>query len=383
NVKAQCKLDKSNYNLVFSEEFNAQSDISTLSANWHFVPTNTLGVPLPGNMHGPESKVVNKPENLDLTSHPGNLTITTKKLNTPYYVNINGVDKLVTYESGWLESKKYYDAYCPQWQHNGFAYGMFEARIKLPAGFVWPAFWLTDHCVTEIDIVEAGDFPQSDYLKRSTNNVIYWPGCGYPNPKKSCQQIWNYGIDLSADFHTYTCVWTPNEVSFFFDGKLMRTVSTNVVKTVQCPASIIVGTGAFATANPTLEALRVPIGSEYKMLVDYIRVYKPKNLDYSQSYFLNEPQFVYTDITEEAGLQLLSSQKPNSVSGVKIAPNPLNEKEVFYCGQDNRLYIASDLNGYWKIEEVNCTNGSYPNVAGPINFSKVHNALYYVANDNK
>ncbi len=382
NLYAQCKLDKSNYNLVFAEEFNSQSNISTLSSNWHFVPTNTLGEPLPGNMHSPDDQVLYKQDNLDLISNPGNLSIKIKKLASPYYINVNGENKLISYESGWLESKMYYDPYC-SWQHNGFAYGMFEARIKLPAGYIWPAFWLTDHCVTEIDIVEAGDFPQADYYKYSTNNVIYWPGCGNPNPKKSCQQIWNYGIDLSADFHTYTCVWTPNEVSFFFDGKLMRTVSTNAVKTVQCPASIILGSGAFIKANPILENQRVPIGSEYNMLVDYVRVYKPKNLDYSQSYFLNEPQFAYTDITKEANLQSVSSKKPNFLYGVKILPNPLNDKEVFYCGQDNRIYIATDLNGHWEINSLNCINGTYPNVAGPINFSKIHNTIYYIGNDNK
>jgi hypothetical protein len=102
-----------------------------------------------------------------------------------------------------------------------FTYGYFEARMKMPAGGgTWPAFWtLASNIGTvpwpfsgELDIMEyAGNVPT-----RSTSAAHYANSLGLHEYKSGSQ---THTSVLSSEFHTYGMLWTPNQVTFTFNGE--------------------------------------------------------------------------------------------------------------------------------------------------------------------
>jgi len=103
-------------------------------------------------------------------------------------------------------------------------YGFYEARFKLPRGKgLWPAFWLYSG-LPEIDIME--NINQNDF-------GVFWPAvCYYVPPRypacggqPNSGSDWQGGFpqgytpDLSAAFHEYSCLWTPDSMNFYLDGR--------------------------------------------------------------------------------------------------------------------------------------------------------------------
>ena len=107
-----------------------------------------------------------------------------------------------------------------------FKYGYIVASIKLPktANGLWPAFWMMGNDFKskgwpncgEIDILEMGhqngikDGVQDRYL----NGACHWGDNGYAGygPSTTC----NYSLQ-DGEFHTFTCIWTENEVAMYVD----------------------------------------------------------------------------------------------------------------------------------------------------------------------
>ncbi|HMF32878.1 MAG TPA: glycoside hydrolase family 16 protein, partial [Candidatus Lokiarchaeia archaeon] len=95
-----------------------------------------------------------------------------------------------------------------------FTYGYIEGRFKMPTsqGF-WPAFWLMN---------SNGEWPpEIDILEVLTNNpttlhcTFHWGIL--PEHKQFSPHVQPLP-DLSADFHNYGVEWTPDSISWFFDG---------------------------------------------------------------------------------------------------------------------------------------------------------------------
>ncbi|KDO27785.1 hypothetical protein SPRG_07384 [Saprolegnia parasitica CBS 223.65] len=163
-------------------------------------------------------------------------------------------------------------------------FGRFEARIKLPVGRgMWPAFWLmprggrcwpTDG---EIDIMEyVGQSPDQIH-----GNYHFGPSCNrnFHDDKAVCGKAGkSKQVALDKDFHVYAVEWTPTSISWFFDGQLYY-----VLTNAQCTdkAQFFIPQKAFYII------LNVAVGGTWpgspsastvfpqRMLVDYVRVYKP------------------------------------------------------------------------------------------------------------
>jgi len=100
-------------------------------------------------------------------------------------------------------------------------YGYFECRAKLPPGpGTWPAFWLmtdkkpgrVDDKWLEIDVMEQ--------YGEATRYHIVRPrlGKGYHTSDSTILTGALDGIaDMTADFHTYGCLVTPEQIVFYFD----------------------------------------------------------------------------------------------------------------------------------------------------------------------
>lgn len=109
--------------------------------------------------------------------------------------------------------------------NEGWCYGIFEARIKLPKGRgTWPAFWMLPanndwsgnpwpRC-GEIDIMEEVGF-HPDYTSSSIHCEAY-------NHTKGTQKTSErYTQGAESDFHTYRLEWTKDYMKTYVDGNLL------------------------------------------------------------------------------------------------------------------------------------------------------------------
>jgi beta-glucanase (GH16 family) len=134
-----------------------------------------------------------------------------------------------------------------------FDFGTFSCEMKLPKGHNLSAsFWLSGDNTwpPEIDVEECWDrngkvfdwftseFPWFNPSWRTTNNVHYNDCKGDPNTKTSiksknipwCKQK----LDPAENFIEYSCLWKPDTIEFYANGKLTRKVTGSVpVKLVE------------------------------------------------------------------------------------------------------------------------------------------------------
>ncbi|MBT2558761.1 glycoside hydrolase family 16 protein [Hymenobacter sp. ISL-91] len=269
---AQRRLRYTNWQLVFLEDFDTYRDVADMAARspWQFTPDH--GPTLTGNQYEDEYY-----DQAAVSLRDGYAYLTARPLPEPRTFAFKVADrdtlKKLHFESGWLSLKPEFGANrtlgdTARWPGNyGFEYGLFEIRCRLGGGAgTWPAFWLFSG-PTEIDVFEGGD--GQEY----SNNVHY----NNEQPARIAQASYRSPPwkDLSADFHTFSAIWTPIEVTFYFDGRWLRTVPARQVPTFPAPANVIVNQAVVSYADVSTWPIG-PNGPYSALVVDYIKVYKPR-----------------------------------------------------------------------------------------------------------
>ena len=110
-----------------------------------------------------------------------------------------------------------------------FKYGYYEARFRVPPGAGWhTSFWMMrngggakEEPVQELDVCENDSVKLTSYgvnvhRQRPLPHISY----GHKSVKTP---------DLSADFHVWGCEFTPTEIKYFFEGKLVQTVDATKI----------------------------------------------------------------------------------------------------------------------------------------------------------
>ena len=169
-----------------------------------------------------------------------------------------------------------------------FGYGYYEARLRFTRkpGW-WASFWLCEeghNAITgggwEVDIIE--DYSRRRNPRVVASNLHYKAG--------SVRRSYGYHFNLNRgldDFYVIGCKWTPFEISFYMDGKLIRTTArhspyqsmtydainhalaqTKVYICLQGPAGVSGGTAKEETSE--------------EFLVDYVRYYEMPTHDLPQ-----------------------------------------------------------------------------------------------------
>jgi beta-glucanase (GH16 family) len=123
--------------------------------------------------------------------------------------------KTLPYTSGLIQTRGKFD----------MAYGVYEARVKLPKGKgFFPAFWLKSYPIPggknappEIDVME--NLGHESRIYHTYHHIL---------DGKDAHSPGNWmGEDFSSDFHTFTVEWTPNHIRWFVDGVERRKAFTN------------------------------------------------------------------------------------------------------------------------------------------------------------
>ena len=150
-------------------------------------------------------------------------------------------------------------------------YGRFEARAQVPDGRgLWSALWLLPSfgrwpegvaVLPEIDILEhLGHEPRTLHTTLHTNQSGELTSHG---------QAHDAGVDLSADFHLYSIVWTPERVVWYLDREPLFSFPTpsDFTRPVHFLMNLAVGGG---WPGPPDASTRFP--ADYR--IDYVRAWK-------------------------------------------------------------------------------------------------------------
>ncbi len=198
NVTNNYSAASGDYKLVWNDEFTGNTlDTSVWSKRTFRRSTTQFG-----------TYTLVKPENVSVKD--GNLIITGKK----------DADKV--YSSGEVHTGDTLE----------YVYGYIEIRAKMAVGTgVWTNFWLQNRkgnkAFLEIDIFEK--FPYTDTTLYSNLHTWWWDkdiegsdvsGHWYiPNTEKHNGYYLTGGETFGDAYHTYSCEWTKDVISFFVDGK--------------------------------------------------------------------------------------------------------------------------------------------------------------------
>ena len=153
-----------------------------------------------------------------------------------------------------------------------FKYGYYESRFKVPPGAGWhTSFWIQKHDGTggtgpsisaqELDVCENDSVNPTNYGV----NVHKWN----PLPHISQGHKAVKTSDLSADFHTFGCEFTPEQVKYYFEGKLVQMVAvTNFAHSDQHIWLTTIASHLGKTK--AVDETKLPAAAEY----DYVRFYR-------------------------------------------------------------------------------------------------------------
>lgn len=258
--EAKKDLSYEGYSLVWEDEFNG---VSLNLNDWN------IELHEPGWVNSELQAYTDSADNIYVKD--GNLVL--KPIKT---VDGNGN---VSYTSGRINTQKKHD----------FKYGLFEARVKVPAGQGFlPAFWMMPtnenlygqwpRC-GEIDIMEVlGNKTDTSY------GTIH-----FGNPHSESQG--NYTLkegDFAEEYHVFSAEWEPGKISWYVDGVLIHTENDWY--------SVTEGQGEITYPapfdQPFYMILNLAVGGSWPgnpddttdfdkaaMMVDYVKVYQKDSYD--------------------------------------------------------------------------------------------------------
>jgi beta-glucanase (GH16 family) len=155
-----------------------------------------------------------------------------------------------------------------------FKYGYYEARAKMPRGAGWhTSFWLMKHDgsgTTDFQAAEQGIVVGQN---ESIDPASYAVKLDKYQEPAACHGFLRVPTpDLSAEFHVFSCEFTPEVAKFFLDGILVQTV--DVTKFAHSDQNIWVSSIASHMGNtPKVDDAALPQES----LFDYVRVFTKTN----------------------------------------------------------------------------------------------------------
>ena len=377
-MNAQCRLDKSDYKLVFDDNMN-YTNITDLKKVWQVLPYNH-----PNSRYFGWGGVNGEYYDESQITFPGNgiVRLNAKHLVPPVVHTIIKPGNILetrnnTFVSGMIRTREdiTYDPInpnVPNWDPamSGYRYGMFEIRCKLPATHpkdnlqftCFPAFWLHS-AQSEIDVFEYDGSNGGNFFYSSNHY-------DYGNQQLHCGNFFTRHLNnkLTDDFHTFTVVWTPEKVTFFFDNREYLTRDASLIPTVDQINFLVANLAMPETAT-----------EDTYMDIDYIKVYKPINNDYNLPY-KSSSDYMNTSIFNNSN-SLKVSDKQGAITSNS------NGDMIFHLNSiDNRIYVSEQINGIFNTSIINYNyTPTLPAEAcnGDLKFNTQFNKLLYKGFDNR
>jgi len=278
-------LSYDGYKLVFSEDFNYDpatfKEDPAFRQNWRLHPNEDCtnkGACVGWGYEIYRAWMVDMPE-------PGVIRLRDSATTPADCIN-NMVGNPVTHISGMLNLTR-------ADSQGVVSMGIIEASIRIPpyqgdkSTSAWPAFWVAwghnGDCKgpnatggqTEIDIID-----NSDGADRSVQNNIFFK-TGWKGIEGENTQNTKVPTVLSADFHTYSCLWEPYSATFYLDGIFLKRIEFSEEKTFSDFQSLYI---TLQTNERTTNGL--------EMKVDWVRYWVPeKSLGAYLSHGYTSPAF--------------------------------------------------------------------------------------------
>jgi len=159
-----------------------------------------------------------------------------------------------------------------------WAYGRFEARIKVPRGQgIWPAFWMLGANIGSVPWPECGEIDIMENIGKEPGTVhgtVHGPGYAGANGIGGPVSLPG-GAAFADDFHVYAVEWETNRIRWFMDGRSYFTLT---------PTNLPSGK-RWVFDQPQFLLLNLAVGGNWpgypdntttfpqRMVVDYVRVY--------------------------------------------------------------------------------------------------------------
>jgi beta-glucanase (GH16 family) len=255
SIHGSSQADASKWKLTWSDEFNAADGTAPDPAKWSF----DLGGEGWGNKE--LESYTSRPTNVQQKG--GNLVITAVKED---YTGKDGIAR--PYTSARIKTKGLFSQ----------AYGRVEARMQLPLGKgIWPAFWMLGDDTGTAGWPKAGEIDIMENIGEAGRVYSTLHGPGYSGDHGiSAKYPLPAGEVVNTGFHVYAVEWSPNDIRFYFDDKLIAE---------RTPADLPAG-AKWVYDHPFFVILNVAVGGLWpgypdetttfpqRMLVDYVRVYE-------------------------------------------------------------------------------------------------------------
>ncbi len=247
-------VDLSEYEIIFSDEFNDQS-LSALKWSTALPWGSELVI------NGELQYYVDTHQNPDIGYNPFSFdgeALVINAIPTPDHLKSSANDQ--DYLSGAISSADKFD----------MTFGYIEARMDFPAGTgLWPAFWMLSSEFVDLRpqlFIAEGDGGRSDSVFHNYNYHDDEGNLRSPGQWQVTQET------LSDGFHTFGVHWTEEELLFYVDGvPRYRVVGEKVSKqAMYLIANLAVG-GTW-TGSPDAQT-QFPA----QLKIDYIRAYRSKN----------------------------------------------------------------------------------------------------------
>ncbi len=256
-IDASINWESREWELVWSDEFEAEANASVSSENW------TCEVGGHGWGNNELQYYTTSPDNV---SHNGDGQLVITAMRGQPEDN----------RTCWYGQCAFTSARCTTQDKFEFTYGRVEARLKLPYGpGIWPAFWMLGADFPEVGWPNSGEIDIMENIGREPNTLygtVHGPGYS------GASGIGGHIVrdePLAADFHVYAIEWDPQVIRWYIDGELFNTFSVNSLRNQK-----------WVYDHDFFMIMNVAVGGDWpghpdtttefpqQMLVDYVRVYQ-------------------------------------------------------------------------------------------------------------
>jgi beta-glucanase (GH16 family) len=152
-----------------------------------------------------------------------------------------------------------------------FQYGKIECRAKLPADAgTWPAFWMLGDNITSAGWPACGEIDIMEHKGNDLNKIyvaLHYPG------RSGGQAVSSSSLksNVATEFHTYTAIWSPDIIQFFYDGTpLFSTGNSTTTMPFNQKFFVILNMAMGGTFGGAVD----PQFTSAQYEVDYVRVYR-------------------------------------------------------------------------------------------------------------